>query len=117
MTDFSLEDLVRKAKSSFHSWSLELAMGAIVTAQPWLGLPVINQITRIIVSRILTVLIDQGELGAFILNTKFLVSVQAQEYRYAVAKLIFLDKASDAEYEKAERNVNEAFNRLVRFKP
>lgn len=93
-------------------------MGAITAAQPWLGLPIINQIARIIVGKILTILIDQGEMGAFIVNTKFLVSEQAKDYRFAVARLMLLnDKSSSQEWETAERNANEAFNRLVRYRP
>ena len=114
----STEDLVRKAKSSFHDWSLGITVNAITAAVPWLGLPVVRQILSIVVSKILNVLIDQGELGAFILNTKFMVSEQAKEYRYAVARLMLLsEKASKEEWELAERNANEAFNRLVRYRP
>lgn len=115
---FSIEDLVRQAKSSFYSWALETSMTALVVAQPWIGLPVVNQIARIIVGKILWLLIEQGELGAFILNTKFMTSEQAKDYRFAVARLMLLsDNATTEEWEVAERNVNEAFNRLVRFRP
>lgn len=85
-------------------------MAQLLISQPWFGTPIIRQIIHQIVFRIIQILVDKGELGIFIVNSKILTSQQAQDYREAIEQL---KVTPDASLEEAERKANEAFSKLV----
>lgn len=107
------EDLVEQAKSSFQQWAVTIILSNLIIWQPWLGSPVIRQVLEMLLNLFLKILIDKGELGAFIINTKVLTSAQASEYRNAIADVI--KAKTDEESEKAERIANEKFDNLIKF--
>lgn len=91
-------------------------MTAIIAQVPFLGAPIIKQIVSLIVSKILTILIDNAEFGAFVINTRILTSGEAKDYRQAVSEVLALPPdATKESWEAAERKANEAFGRLIRF--
>lgn len=106
-------DLVEQARSSFLKWGVQLLLSNLITWQPWLATPLVKQILEIVLTILFKILIDKGELGAFIINTRVLTSQQGKEYKEAVIKS--LTAQTDEEWENAEREANEKFINLIKF--
>jgi hypothetical protein len=110
---FFVEDLVDNAKSYFLKYCVGIVLTNLVIWYPWLGLPIIRTILEMFLNVLFKILIDKGELGAFIINTKVLTSQQAYDYRQSIYKVALAK--TDEELEAAERLANEKFIDLIRF--
>lgn len=116
MDAIPIEDLVQEAKSDLINWGSNTLLASIYAAAPWTTSPWCNWLVKIVVQAFIAFLVGKGELGAFMLNAKFLSSSQAKDYRASVAKRLSApDNIPDAEWEKIENEANHNFVQLVRL--
>lgn len=112
-TERNVQGLVYEAKLSFLNWSTNIVLDNLIIWKPWLANSFLKKITEMILRIILKILIDKGELGAFVINTKILTSSQAKEYREAVAKV--MRATSHEEWVNAESEANAKFIELIKL--
>lgn len=111
-----ITDLVELMRTTFVSWAGIYAMGVVVTIPgfAWLALPIINSIFKSIVEWVAGILSKSVVMEAFFINTAIRKSSQASDFTSMVYRKNNLpSNVSDDEYEKAERDEIEAFNRFV----
>ncbi len=107
-----IDDLVNYAKKQ----GVEFGVKYLLLKLPWLATPWISWLATPILRMIVQTLLDEVDLFGFKVNSIFLTSAQAAEYRAAVAKLHGLDdNISDEEWERLENEASESFRNLIRY--
>lgn len=111
-----ITDLVNKSKSAFVDWAITyiFSQAILVPGLQWLAIPVISDLVKFIVRKIVGSLADSAVMQAFFLNTALRKATQAKDF---VAASNALDKvpstASQEEYKLAEQNRMAAFRNFV----
>lgn len=107
----TLDEVIGNVKSVVARIATVQVMGVLVTAAPFLALPIINQVTAFIVGKILSAFLDKTELGAFILRTNAMTAAQAADYVSAQKKLE--EAKNDEEKRAAEAELIASTRRLI----
>ena len=110
-----IEDLVREAKSDLGQIGVAALVAGMVAEWPELATnEILFEMAKYTAAWAVNVLLENGEFGAFVLNTKFLTSEQAADYRDKVARrLLAPDDIADDEWERIEREKLDAFRTLI----
>jgi len=111
-----ITDLVEKLRSSFVEWGVTFILAAIsaVPYLQWLKLPVIRQLFRWILTKLLKIISHAIEMQAFFLNTAIRKSGQAHDFTSAVNALNNLPPtATEEEYAAYEQKRMDAFRNFV----
>lgn len=83
---------------------------------PFLNTPIIRDLMKSLLHKIIELLAGQGGLVAFVINTRVFTTDQAKDYMDAVGNILKLPEGvSDEEWEKAELKANHAFAQLVSY--
>ena len=107
-----IDDLIKYAKKQGADFGVKYLMMKF----PWAATPWISWLTEPLFRMVVQALLDEADLFGFKVNSAFLTSAQAAEYRAAVAKLHGVSKnISDEEWEKLENEASESFRNLVRY--
>lgn len=109
-----ITNLVTSLKTTFINWAVAYIYGLEVAAEPWVGLPIISSIDRMIVKALITYLVNSAIMEAFFLNTAVRKASQAQDYVDAIAaKAALPPTTSQANYQLAEQAEMTAFRNFV----
>lgn len=108
------DDYVASIKTAFVTLGKALAMSYIVAEVPFLGLPVIRSIVGFTVEKILSVVVNSTEMGAYFVYTDFRVNAQGHDFILAAMENHKI-QASGTPEEKAasERKLFEKFTKFV----
>ena len=103
-------------KSAALSAGKKAVMSYIVTAVPFFALPIINPILGLVVNWVLTIAIDETEMGLFFMYIDFRTNLQGKEFE-AAALENFRAQTEGTEEEKinAEKNLIAKFRALAKF--
>lgn len=111
-----LTDLAEKMKESFvlsgHDFLLNLVLASGIGA---VGAWFVKVLLSPFIKWVLEKLSEWALMQAFFINTAIRKSSQADDYINAINQRKNLTNASDKEYQRAEENEIEAFNRFVRL--
>lgn len=112
-----IEDLVREAKSDLGNIGTAALVAGMIAEWPELVTSEIGmELAKFAAAYAVKILIENGEFFAFLLNSDFLTSEQAADYRDKVAKRLQApDDISDEDWEKLEREKIDAFRALGNF--
>lgn len=113
-----ITDAVEKMRSTFVIAASDFLFAWIAAAPGfgWVLYPILKPLTEIVLKKILETLSTWIVMQAFFFNTAMRKSSQAADFvRAVVAKENLPEDVSDEEFEKAQLNEIEAFNRLVRL--
>ena len=116
MQSIDITDLVTNLKKTWIASATQLVFTGAVSVPwlSWLGLPVISNLFKFIIEKIVTAIADALEMQAFFLNTALKKAGQAQDYINAVNfKNSLPPTATNEEYKYAEKLEMEAFRDFV----
>jgi glucan phosphoethanolaminetransferase (alkaline phosphatase superfamily) len=115
MDTIDIEDFANSVKSSLHKYLLGVVI-TIPAVAAVIKVPVIGSLAKDFISFLISYVLGEAGLAAFIINTKVFTQAQAKDYLEALKKL---EQAPvdipDAEWEKLEDEANHAFRNLIRF--
>lgn len=110
------EEAVKIVKSQFVKIGKGAILGALTSWIPPLGVPPLSWLANMISDKIMTILVDNGEVGAFFIYTNFNVDSQGRSFMEAAIKNHNVQiNGTDQEKKIAEENLKDAFRKLVRF--
>lgn len=110
------DDYVAALKTAAISIGKKAVMSRLLALSPFFGLAFVNPIVALIVEKILTIAIQQGELGAFFLYIDTRTSIQGKEFEMAAfANEAIKKKGTKEEVQHAEEYLVSTFRSFVRL--
>ncbi len=107
-----IDDLVTIAKKRGIEWGVSWIRSQFT----WMNIPLVWVFFGPFVEMIVKALLDEVELFGFKVNSSFLTSAQAAEYRNKEAKLLGLSPMQDfKEWSKLNDEASKAFHSLVKY--
>ncbi|MGZ3744421.1 MAG: hypothetical protein ACXVB1_00025 [Pseudobdellovibrionaceae bacterium] len=108
------DDYVAALKTAAISIGKKAVMGSLISACPVLAAPFLYPLVDFIVGKILTIAIDQTEMGAFFLYIDLRVASQSKDFELAAYKNHEAQKnGTEEEKKKAEADLIKKFNAFV----
>lgn len=93
--------------------AVNATMGILITRLPFLGIPGIKQIVQYFITRLVDIIVDQTELGLYVVYARNITEAQAEKFKEAVKKS---EKAqTEGEKKIAQDELIEASRNLIRF--
>ena len=112
----TVDEIVKAFKSAFVRINTDLIMVALIAEVPFFGLPIISNITRLIVSQILQYGVNKGELGVYFLYVNSYTKDQANKFELAaINNKIAQEGDNDAFKKQAEDELIECARKLIKF--
>lgn len=110
------EEVVKPLRDTLLNIALSSIMTYLKVQFPFFNLPIIRNITELIISKILSIAFDETELGIYILMIRHTTSKEAQRFEIAVFKhKEAILRGTDEDKEKAREELLSAFRDLVKF--
>lgn len=110
------DEYVEVIKQAAMTTGSTLVMSYILARQPLLATPVVKEITKWIVEKILGIAIFHTEMGAFFLFTDFRTSAQGRAFfQSALKRQAALKNGNEEEIKRAEADMIDNFRSLVKF--
>ena len=107
-----IDDLVTIAKKRGIEWGVSWIRSQFT----WMNIPLVWVFFGPFVEMIVSTLADEVELFGFKINSTFLTSAQAAEYRTKEAKLLGLEVTDNfEEWSKLNAEASKAFHSLVKY--
>lgn len=112
----SRDEYVDSVKRSFIAIGKDAVMKELLLKVPFLSLPVLNPFAALIVTWILTNIVNMTETGIFFLYIDMRVNSQAKEFEEAAyANRIAQMSGTPEEKKRAEHNLKVAFTKFIRL--
>lgn len=109
-----IEDIVAQSKLRLIDWATNAVWVEALAMAPWLGY--VSWLFRPAIKWVIKTLVNQTELGLFIINSKLLTGAQGNEYiKDAIAVRDLPEDISDEQWIAAEEKANKSFDNLMRY--
>lgn len=110
------DEYVDYIKSTFITVGRKSVMGALTAQFPILTNPFFNKVVDLIVEKVITVLVNAGEMQVFFWYTDFRVANQSEAFvEAAKANKIAQESGTPEEKKRAEENLMVAFRTFAKF--
>jgi hypothetical protein len=112
----SADDFVSQLKSTLINIGTEGVMGFLTANVPFFALPVVRQITKIIVGKIISLAVNETELGLYFIHVDQYTKEQSDKFKEAAQKNAEAQaNGSEEERRLAEEELINRARDLIRF--
>jgi len=112
----SRDEYVASIKAAFVTLGVKAAMSSITAQLPFLATPIISKVVEHFVSKILVIVADHVEMGAFFTYIDVRTSAQGREFEKAAIENRLIQQSGTAEEKKnAEEKLWHSFVQFARL--